>query len=71
MPSDQLNKLAMECFASILKYMGDFPENSHAKDKKSKHNDSPPPAPLLTEVEAVYTLLRVKYKISKQMDQNI
>lgn len=41
--------------------MGDFPEQSQAKDKKHKNNnDSPPPAPLLTEVEAVYTLLRVR-----------
>lgn len=62
LPSEQMNKLALECFASILKYMGDYTENNHAKDKKHKNNnsDSPPPAPLLTEVEAVYTLLRVK-----------
>lgn len=57
--SEQLNKLALECFASILKYMGDYPDSSHAKEKKNKHNESPPPGPVLMEVEAVYTLLRV------------
>jgi hypothetical protein len=65
LPTEQLNKLALECFDSILKYMGDYPDHSHAKEKKHKNNDSPPPAPLLTEVEAVYTLLRVRESVSK------
>jgi myosin-15 len=48
--SSELNRLAVECFLAVMRYMGDYPMASPgSKD------------PQQTEVDCVYALLRVSH----------
>jgi len=54
LPMDEdMNKLALETYASVLKYIGDF-----WKDPPGKHGPTENRNNALADVEAVYTLLR-------------